>query len=78
MGVVDLYDLLLEERPGLTIRNYIKAPIFVSPYEKVAGALVRLRRARVSLAVVTKDDEALGIVTIKDLVEEITGELQDL
>lgn len=78
VGVVDLYDLLFEERPGLTIRNYVKDPLFVSPYEKVAEALVRLRQARVNLAIVTNGGEALGIITIKDLVEEITGELQDL
>lgn len=78
IGVVNLFDLLFEERPGLTIRNYIQPAEVVAPEERVAEALVRLRRGRTNLAVVTANERALGIITLKDLVEEITGELNDL
>jgi CBS domain containing-hemolysin-like protein len=78
VGVVDLYDLVFEERPGLTIRNYVREGVRLDPDERVAEALVRLRKARLNLAVVARGDQALGIVTLKDLIEEITGELQDL
>jgi magnesium and cobalt exporter, CNNM family len=78
IGVVDVYDLLFEERPGLTIRNFIQPHLTASPLDKVPETLLRLRKARTNLAVVVRDDQAVGIVTLKDLVEEITGELQDL
>ena len=79
IGAVSIYDLLFEERPGLTLRNWVEPVVHVSPQEKVAEALVRLRRERANLAVVTDaGGRALGIVTLKDLVEEITGELRDL
>ncbi len=78
VGIANFYDLLFEEHPGLTIRNYIQDALLISPYEKVAEALVRMRRARCKIAVVAQDGKAMGIITLKDLVEEITGELRDL
>lgn len=78
VGVVNLFDLLFEERPGLTIRNYIEPALELRPGEPVTEALLRMRRARTTLAVVTDKGKTLGVVTLKDLVEEITGELQDL
>lgn len=78
VGVLDVYELLFAERPGLTIRNYVEPALEVGPNEKVAEALVRLRRARQNLAVVVERGKALGVITLKDLVEEITGELADL
>lgn len=78
VGLVTLYDLLFEERPGLTIRGYVQPVLTLPPGERVTAALLRMRQARSTLAVVTRDGRALGIVTLKDLVEEITGELRDL
>lgn len=78
VGVVSIYALCFEERPGLTIRNYVEPVEVVAPTERVAEALVRLRQARASLAIVAEGDRAIGIITTKDLVEEITGELHDL
>ncbi|MEZ6183729.1 MAG: CNNM domain-containing protein [Planctomycetota bacterium] len=77
VGVITLYDLLFEERPGLTVRNYVEDVLRVPPDEGVAQVLLRMRQARSKLAVVERGGQALGIVTLKDLVEEITGELAD-
>lgn len=78
IGVVNLFELVFEERPGLTIRNYIQPPVEIDAHERVPEALLRLRRARTTLAIVVERGQAVGVVTLKDLVEEITGELQDL
>jgi CBS domain containing-hemolysin-like protein len=44
----------------------------------VNGALLQLRRTRDHMGIVTNDaGAAVGIVTIKDLVEEIVGELAE-
>jgi CBS domain containing-hemolysin-like protein len=48
----------------------------VPPDMTVAQAMVALRKARAAMAVVRDaKGRALGIITIKDLVEEIVGEL---
>ena len=84
VGVVHAWDLVFEERPGLTVRNYVRDPVYVRPETRVVDALYRLRRKRTNMAVVAREPdeqgrrEALGVVTLKDLVEEITGELTDL
>ena len=78
IGLVHAYDLLFEERPGLTIRNYVRPILRVAPQDPVAEAILRLRRARSKMAVVVQGELALGVVTLKDLIEEITGELNDL
>jgi CBS domain containing-hemolysin-like protein len=43
----------------------------------VTEALYAMRRERHMMAVAQKDSKAVGIVTIKDLVEEIVGELEE-
>ena len=78
VGLLSSWDLLFEERPGLTIRNYIEPAFALPPGEKVATALLRMRQARAKMAIVREGERALGLVTLKDLVEEITGELRDL
>jgi CBS domain containing-hemolysin-like protein len=78
VGVLTSWDLLFEERPGLTVRNYIEPAFSLPPEEKVSTALLRMRQARAKLAIVREGERALGLVTMKDLVEEITGELRDL
>jgi putative hemolysin len=76
VGVVDLYDVIFAEGEG-KVGDFAREVLTVSPGEKVAEALMRMRRARENLAVVAEDGRALGIITLKDVVEEITGELQD-
>lgn len=78
VGLVSSWDLLFQERPGLTIRNYVEGAFTLPPEERVATALLRMRQGRAKMAVVREGGQALGIVTLKDLVEEITGELRDL
>ena len=42
----------------------------------IDDALVRMQKTKQRMAIVTnKDNVSIGIVTIKDLVEEIVGEL---
>jgi len=53
--------------------------VAVAPGDRVDDALVRLRSSNEKLAAVDgPDGRAIGIVTVKDLVEEVTGELEDL
>lgn len=79
IGVVNVYDVFLEGRSDQTIDALVRPAPRLSPTDRVEDALLRLRLAREKLAIVAPPGEkAVGIVTLKDLCEEITGELDDL
>ncbi|MBN1554440.1 MAG: DUF21 domain-containing protein [Phycisphaerae bacterium] len=74
-GVVDVYDVLTDQtdRP---IHVHAVEPLIVEAEQTVTQALYTMQRAKRCFAVVA--DAAgrhVGIITIKDLVEEIVGEL---
>ncbi len=75
-GILDIYDVLLDE--GLTKpATLARAPLVLPANTTVTDALCEMQRSRTAMAVVTAANEKhIGIVTIKDLVEEIVGELQ--
>lgn len=76
VGAVDTYDVLSADdaqppEPGMI-------PIVLPRNLAVTDALYRMQRANVELAAVAAHDGAhVGIVTIKDLVEEIVGEIHE-
>ncbi|HUW82776.1 MAG TPA: CNNM domain-containing protein [Phycisphaerae bacterium] len=75
VGILNIYDVLQAD-PQATVEQLMRPPLRVRLEESVMGCLVRMQRARQPMAVVEiGDGRAVGIVTIKDLVEEIVGEL---
>lgn len=76
VGILDVYDVLIDESvavPAEKMTEPLKLPAGMS----VTEALYRLQRTRSMMAVVQRDGRPVGIVTIKDLVEEIVGELEE-
>jgi len=76
IGVLDVYDVLAEEaveRPADRMRDALSLPETMP----VTEALYRMQRGHCMMAVVRSGGRPAGIVTIKDLVEEIVGELQE-
>jgi len=72
-GVLDIYDTLA----GASPTGEVMTPaIRLSADLNVTDALYRMQRTGTMLAVVESGDHDVGIVTVKDLVEEIVGELQ--
>jgi CBS domain containing-hemolysin-like protein len=77
VGVISIVDVAsLEGAPG-PIGEFARGVLSVRKGTSVADALWTLRQARQHLAVVVDEQSrALGIVTVKDLVEQIVGELR--
>jgi CBS domain containing-hemolysin-like protein len=76
VGVINLFDFLSVGTEMSTISDFLKDTECLNEETLIDDALVRMQKTKQRMAVVTnKDNESIGIVTIKDLVEEIVGEL---
>jgi len=78
VGIVNVYDVLYDADNDAAPAGHVAEPLKLPERMSVAEALLTLQRAHRSIGVVV-DDKArfVGIVTIKDLVEEIVGELEE-
>ncbi len=77
-GVINVMDILAAgEAVRGPVRRLTRLPQYLDRGTSVADALYALQKARGQMAVVTDaEGTAVGIITIKDLVEEIVGELE--
>ena len=76
IGVINVYDVLtdLQERP---IAEYVQEITALRVTETVPAALLKMQAARQVMAIVTdRLGNCLGLFTMKDLVEEIVGDLE--
>ncbi len=75
VGIVHINDVLARE--AFDVAAVMRGDVVrLPPDMTVSAALLRMRRGRAAMAVVSDSKgRAVGIVTIKDLVEEIVGEL---
>ncbi len=76
VGVVHMLEILYAE-PSQTMEDLAHTAIFIPDHTNLIDALATLQREFARMAIVTDPrGRCTGIVTIKDLVEEITGEIQ--
>ncbi len=76
IGVVVIIEFLMNEKHQGNIREFVRTVTHIDAETPVDDALLKLRHARQRMGIVTDGDgKAVGIITIKDLVEEIVGEL---
>jgi putative hemolysin len=78
-GIVHVKDLLQHpESSEDDLNSLIKPPIYVPETMSILNTLQDMRARRYGMAVVVDEHGGVeGIVTIKDLVSELVGELQD-
>jgi len=75
VGVINIYDVLLDESVSQPA-SVMTTPPDLPGETTVTDALYHMRQANAAMAVVTDSSGGhVGIVTVKDLVEEIVGEL---
>ena len=76
-GIGNIIDVLYGELDK-PIDTYMHPPLTIPASESASAALVRMRQARETMAVVTDPRRGfVGIITLKDIVEEIFGELPE-
>ena len=77
VGVVNVLDVMSAPEGWRTAGELARGVLSLEQDTSVADALWALRQAREQFAVVTgPEGRAVGVATIKDLVEEIVGELE--
>lgn len=74
VGYVHQLDVL-GAGPGVAVLNHLRPLVELPPHTPVDRALARLRAAGQRLAVVGTRERPEGLLTLKDLVEEISGDL---
>lgn len=79
VGVVHAIDLYVHEHadPEASIERIMCEPLVLSPEQPVEEALRALSRAGAYMGIVRRHGRDLGIVTRKDLVEPLVGELEE-
>lgn len=75
VGVVGLADLV--RQPATQVRAMMQPCVRLSGEASAWDALGVLRRAKTSLGVVERNGQPVGVVTHKDLIEPLTGDLRD-
>ncbi len=75
IGLVTVDDLLHTD-DWATVGDRVETAMQVSPHDMVPSAITRMRRAGCELAIVTdRAGQMLGVVTLRDLLAEVVGEL---
>ncbi len=76
VGIINLLEFLSSYKPGLNINRFTGKVIYLDQNMPVDDALFTLQKSKQRMGIVVDAKKrAMGIVTIKDLVEEIVGEL---
>lgn len=80
LGIVHVKDLLQHsgDDDGADLSSLIRTPTYIPETMSVLDTLDEMRSKRYAMAVVVDEHGGVeGIVTVKDLVSELVGELQD-
>ena len=78
VGVIYAQEILHIWREGwlIVLQDLLHPPFEVSPSRRVSELLQEFQRRRIQIAIVVDTEgQALGMVTLEDLMEEIVGEL---
>jgi CBS domain containing-hemolysin-like protein len=76
VGIVSVFDVL-SDRQVRPVVEYVRPHLGLPAHTSVAAALLTLQRRRETMAVVEdRGGQCIGILTLKDLVEEIVGDLE--
>ncbi len=76
IGILNIFDILYTDGESSDIKRYVRPAYYVPESKKVDRLLQELREKKNHMAIVVDEyGGAAGLVTIKDLLEEIFGEI---
>jgi CBS domain containing-hemolysin-like protein len=77
VGILNTYDLV-HQPEDRSLSESIHPPLFFSERSPLSKTLITLQASRQAMAIVrTEQGDAVGMITVKDLVEEVIGKIQD-
>jgi putative hemolysin len=78
VGILYVKDILREAGAGGMIDRHLREPVYLPESMPVLAALQQLRQKRISFGLVLDEHGGVdGIVTVKDLIAELVGEISD-
>lgn len=80
IGIINVKDLLLiENKEGFSIRDYLRQPLYTYEYKKIAELMVEMRETVTNNIVIVLDEygATAGLITLEDMLEEIVGDIRD-
>jgi len=78
VGILVLLEFLTAEPEPEAIAGHLRPPVRLSASLPIDEALLQMQRARQPMVVVVDEEgRAVGVATMKDLLEEVVGELRE-
>jgi Mg2+/Co2+ transporter CorC len=78
VGVVHLRDLMAQRQRGLSLSELWRPPFFIPETKRLDGLLEELQEQADHMAIVVDEyGGTAGVVTLRNLLEEIVGEIED-
>ncbi|OGY93308.1 MAG: hypothetical protein A2406_00965 [Candidatus Komeilibacteria bacterium RIFOXYC1_FULL_37_11] len=75
--VIDIIKVLNSEDREAPLKKIMQPIIILRPEEKINNVFNKMRRKHRHMAVVFREEELLGLVTMEDILEEIMGDIRD-
>lgn len=77
IGLLNVKDLIINHRSGFKLKNYIRKIIILDSDMIIDDAFLYLNSHYEAFAMVKKDGNYIGIVTIEDIIENVIGNVFD-
>ncbi|MFA6307545.1 MAG: hemolysin family protein [Patescibacteria group bacterium] len=75
--VIDIMRVLNSEHREKELEHFVQPIIKVQEDKKINHVFNRMRRKHSHMALVYRQDELMGLVTMEDILEELVGEIRD-